>query len=231
MIATARASENLRSDARRNRALVVAAARAVFAEQGIDASVEAIVERAGVGTGTLYRHFPNGEALVDAIFAERTAEFLEVIERALVGDDPSCGLQQLLEQMVVLQRSDRVLKELLMRYPPREGLFSETRARIEQLSEQLLARVRAEGALRADFTYADLTMLFWSLRPILDATADIAPEAWRRHLNFVLDGLRPQAATRSPVPPLTAEELAAATQCLRAERFGRRTRTERPRAR
>jgi len=185
VIATARASENLRSDARRNRALVVAAARAVFAEQGIDASVEAIVERAGVGTGTLYRHFPNGEALVDAIFAERTAEFLEVIERALVGDDPSCGLQQLLEQMVVLQRSDRVLKELLMR----------------------------------------------SLRPILDATADIAPEAWRRHLNFVLDGLRPQAATRSPVPPLTAEELAAATQCLRAERFGRRTRTERPRAR
>jgi AcrR family transcriptional regulator len=225
--ASGRSTESQRTDARRNRALLVAAARAVFAHHGVDASVDEIVARAGVGTGTLYRHFPNREALVDAMFEERTAELVEVVERALTCADPWQGLQQLLEQMIALQRSDRVLKELLMRYPPREGRFGEMRARIEQLSEQLLARARAAGVLRPDFTLADLTVLFWSIRPILDATADIAPEAWRRHLSFVLDGLRPRAATGSAVPPLTAPELAAAMQCLRTQRFSRRSAAQR----
>jgi AcrR family transcriptional regulator len=219
-------AKSQRSDARRNHALLVAAARAVFAEQGVDASVEEIVERAGLGTGTLYRHFPDREALVDAIFEERTGEVVEVIERALGCADPFLGVQQLLEQMVALQRGDRVLKELLMRYPPKKGLFGEMRDRIEQLSEQLLARARGQGVLRADFTFADLMVLVWSLHPILDATSDIAPEAWRRHLNFVIDGLRPGAATKSPVPPLTADELAAAMQCLRTQRFQRWNRAE-----
>ena len=230
MIASGRAAEGQRSDARRNRALLVEAARVVFADHGIDASVDEIVERAGVGTGTLYRHFPNREALVDAILEERTAELVEVIERALACADPWQGLRQLLEQMIALQRSDRILKELLMRYPPREGRFGEMRAQIEQLSERLLARARAAGALRPDFTFSDLTVLFWSIRPILDATADVAPEAWRRHLSFVLDGLRPHAATGSPVPALTTDELAGAMQCLRTQRFAARSGAQRRQA-
>jgi AcrR family transcriptional regulator len=212
-------AQSQRRDARRNHALLVSAARAVFAELGIDASVDAIVARAGVGIGTLYRHFPTREALVDAIVGERTGEIVGLVEDALRCDDPARGLRQLLEQMVTLQRGDRVLKELLMRYAPSEELVGEVHARIEELSEQLLERAREQGVLRADFTLADLTVLVWSLRPILDATSDIAPDAWRRHLDFVLDGLRPQAATPSRIPPLTPGQLAEAMRRLRTERF------------
>jgi hypothetical protein len=121
--------------------------------------------------------------------------------------------------MVALQRGDNVVRELLLRYAPSDGLLDGVRTRIEELSEQLVARARAHGVIRDDFTITDLTVLFWSLRPILDATADVAPEAWRRHVGFVLDGLRPQAATRARVPALTSAELVQAMRALRAKRF------------
>jgi len=96
MVAVGATTEHQRRDARRKRALVVAAARAAFAEQGIDVSVDEIVERAGAGTGTIYRHLPHRVALVDAIFEERTAELVEVVERAPACEDTARGLRLLL---------------------------------------------------------------------------------------------------------------------------------------
>jgi AcrR family transcriptional regulator len=208
-----------RRDAQRNRALLVAAARAVFEEEGIDASVDRITERAGVGTGTLYRHFPTREALVDALFEERADELLAVARRALEHDDAGEGLRLLFEEIVALQRTNRILRELVLRQSPRAGLVGEARAEIVRLSEELLERARAQGVVRADFSVADLTMLFWSLRPLVEATAGVAPDAWRRHLGFVLDGLRPAAASPAAAEPLSAEQLEQATQRLRARRM------------
>jgi AcrR family transcriptional regulator len=219
--AAARPARHLRRDAQRNRILLVSAARSAFAELGIDVPVEEIIARAGVGTGTLYRHFPNREALVNAIFEDRVGELITVLQAALEVDDALLGLQQLLEQTIAMQRDDRVLKELAMRYPPSEGRFADVQARIEQMTEELLARAHDQGSLRRDFTRADLTILFWSLRPILDATEGVAPEAWRRHLGFVLQGLGPHSARAMSTPPLADDELAAAMQRLRAQRFER----------
>jgi AcrR family transcriptional regulator len=217
-----------RSDARRNHARLVAAAREVFAEQGVDASVHAIVDRAGVGIGTLYRHFPTREALVEAIFAERIEEVAAGVGATLEIEDAALAFAAFLEQLVVLHRGDHVLKELLMRYPPSEERFGELRARLETMTEQLLERAHAQGAIRPDFGRADLAVLFWSLGPVLEATEEIAPEAWRRHLGFVLDGLRPESARPAGVPSLDAEQLAAAMRTLREHRFRRRG--ARPRA-
>ncbi|HEY4348376.1 MAG TPA: helix-turn-helix domain-containing protein [Gaiellaceae bacterium] len=213
---------HLRSDAQRNRTLLLAAAREAFSERGVDVSADEIVERAGVGIGTLYRHFPNREALVDAIFEDRGEEVVAMFGRVLEVDDPAAGLWLLLEQMVEMQRADSTLKALLMRYPPSEGRFVEMRERLERLTDELLERARSQGVLRADYTRADFSLLFWSLGPILEATGEVAPDAWRRHLAFVLDGLRPEAARPATSPPLTDEQLAEAMQCLRAQRFGRR---------
>jgi AcrR family transcriptional regulator len=204
-----------RRDALRNRARLVAAAGAVFDEDGIDASVDRITERAGLGTGTLYRHFPTREALVDALFEEHAGELVEAARRALMHDDAARGLRELFEGVVSLQRRHRILRELVARQPPRPGLVGDVREELARLNEQLVVRARAQGVVREDFTVTDLTLLFWSLRPIVQATIEVAPEAWRRYLGFVLDGLRPVAATGAAAPPLSGEELSRAAGRLR----------------
>jgi AcrR family transcriptional regulator len=180
-----------------------------------------VIERAGVGVGTLYRHFPRREALVDALFEERADDVVAALEAALESGEAAVAFERFVAVLVTLQRGDRVLKELLTRYPPDEPLASRLRGRIERLSERLLERAREQGLLRADFTRGDLALLVWSLGPVLEATSEVAPEAWRRHLGFVIDGLSPRAASPAPVPPLSEQELAASMRALRAARFPR----------
>jgi AcrR family transcriptional regulator len=211
-----------RSDVKRNDTLLVAAAREVFAVRGVEAPLDEIARRAGLGIGTLYRHFPTREALVEAIFAERVGEFLAVAEAALAAEDAWVGLVGFLEATLELQSGDRVLKEIFLRYPPGDGRLAETRQRMQQLFAQLLDRAHDQGALRADFGLPDLALLLWSFAPVIDATAEFAPTAWRRHLHWLLDGLRPQAATAQTEQALDDEQLARAMSCLREQRFQRK---------
>jgi len=159
---------------------------------------------------------------VEAIFAERVGEFLALAEAGLAEPDAWAGLVGFLEATLELQRSDRVLKEIFLRYPPGEGRLAETRAQMRAQFDELIGRARDQGALRPDFTVADLALLLWSFAPVIDATADTAPEAWRRHLHWLLDGLRAEAATPQTQPPLDDDQLSESMRCLRAQRFGRR---------
>jgi hypothetical protein len=122
-----------------------------------------------------------------------------------------------------LQRGDRVLKEIFLRYPAGEGRLTEARRHTRRLFGELLDRARAQGELRADFTVADLSLLLWSFAPVIDATAETAPNVWRRHLHWLLDGMRADAATPQVEPPLDDAQLDAAMRCLRAQRFQRRS--------
>jgi AcrR family transcriptional regulator len=212
-----------RIDAQRNRDRLLAAAHAVFAEHGVSASVHEIVERAGVGVGTLYRHFPTREALVAAIFDEHIGGLAKVARDVLEARDGSPVLRPFLEGSVAQRRRDPFLKELFVRYPPSEGRLADVRSEMRQLLDALLERAHAQGELRPDFTLPDLAALFWSLGTVLDATEQAAPDAWRRHLGFVLDGLRPEAATPAPVPAMTDDQLAASMRCLRATRTSQRS--------
>jgi AcrR family transcriptional regulator len=220
-----------RRHAQRNHGLLVAAAREVFAAQGVEASLEEIARRAGVGIGTLYRHFRTREALVEAIFEERIGELVGVAETATADPDGWNGLVRFLERTLELQAGDRVLKALLMRYPPRDGRLSRARAELRRLSEEVLARARAQGALREDFTFSDLALLFWSFAPLIEATAAVAPTAWRRHLHVLLDGLRADAGTAHTEPPLSDSQLGEAMQALQAQRYERRRAPARRKAR
>ena len=211
-----------RRDAQRNHELLVAATREVFAEQGVEASLEEIARRAGLGIGTLYRHFATREALVEAIFERRIGELVAVAETAAAEPDGWSALGHFLERMLELQAGDRVLKDVLMRYPPGAGRLASAREELRGLFEQVLERAREQGMLRDDFTFSDLALLFWSFAPLIDATAEVAPKAWRRHLHWLLDGLRAEAATPQAAPPLTEEELRAAMHALREQRGGRR---------
>jgi AcrR family transcriptional regulator len=215
-----------RRDAQRNAALLVAAARELFAERGVDVRFDEIARRAGLGTGTLYRHFPTRAALVEAIFVERVDEFLSLAEASLAAPDAWSGFVSFLETIFELEGSDRVLKEIFVRYPPGESQLSETRRQVHELFEHVLRRAQREGAVRPDFEVADLAVLLWSFAPVVDATAETAPTAWRRHLHWLLDGLRPAAATPQHEPALDERQLTEAMRRLREQRVHHAARHE-----
>jgi len=207
----------LRRDALRNRARLVAAAREGLAEEGSGASLERVAARAGVGIGTLYRHFPTREALIAAVFDAQLDEWLTAARAAAASDDPWQGLCDYLGRTLELQAAHRALHEVFLQNLPGDQ-FAGAREEIRCQLERLLERARAQGTLRADFTVSDLALLLWSLGPVSEATAATAPQAARRHLGFVLDGLRASAATPRAEPALTDDQLAKAHRALRDSR-------------
>jgi AcrR family transcriptional regulator len=179
-----------RSDARRNRELLVAAAREAFAASGADAPARDIARRAGLGIGTLYRHFATREELVDAVLADAFEEVVAVAQEGLDAADPWDGFVQFLERTVVLHGCNRGLKDLAETAARGRERVQEVRDRIRTLVAQLVARAQDAGALRADFAPEDVAPLIWGLDRVRDLGGDTAPDAWRRQLAFVLDGLR-----------------------------------------
>jgi AcrR family transcriptional regulator len=198
----------LRRDAQRNRDRIIAATRAAFQERGLDVGVDEIARRAGVGMGTLYRHFPTKDALVDAIVDARFAELTEAAERALDAPRAWEGFEAFLVAAVELQAADRGFKDALAARGRDEPRVKAARRRLHAVLDQLVARGREEGALRADLAAEDVSVLLWATAGIVERTADVAPGQPLRFLAMHLDGLRPGAATAPlPAEPLTAHEL------------------------
>ncbi len=210
-----------RRDAQRNHELLVEAARELFMEQGVEAPLEEVARRAGLGIGTLYRHFATRDALVEAIVERRMGELLAIAEAALSEPDGWAGLVRLLEGTLELQAADRMLKDVLMRYSPETARLESVREEVRRLFEQILVRARDEGTLRRDFALPDLALLLWSFAPVIDATAQVAPNAWRRHLGWLLDGLRVEAAGAQTEAVLTDDELRASMRALSERRTSR----------
>lgn len=201
------ATKTLRSDARRNREQLVASARELFATHGIDVSVEEITHHAGVGMGTLYRHFPTKDDLIDAVLENAFADLARLAEEAVAAEDAWEGLTHFLEQVLQLHVQNRGVKDLLAARDPDADPAAGARAAIRRLLRQVIDRAHEQGSLRADFAFEDLPPVFWSIGRVIEATADVAPDFWRRYLSFYLDGLRPPAATPTPAPPLTTAQL------------------------
>src|SRR5438876_1000315 len=141
----------LRADAERNRQRILEAARAVFAEAGLDAPLEAIAQRAGVGIATLYRRFPTRDDLVAASFAPQMAEYAAAIDQALRAPDPWEGLCGFVERVCGMQAADRGLNDVLAGTFPTVKALEEERARAYWGFVELVRRAQAQGTLRADF--------------------------------------------------------------------------------
>ncbi|WP_263167585.1 TetR/AcrR family transcriptional regulator [Streptomyces sp. SCSIO ZS0520] len=198
-----------RRDARRNRDLLVGAAREVFAEQGLEAPLDVIARRAGVGNATLYRHFPSRVALVDAVFRDPLAETMAAGERARSAPDAWAGLSGYLAAVFTVLAADRGTNDLMT--TPLRGIpaLDAVHAHNRRTVELLLDRGRAEGSVRAEVTAEDLLFTLAALgRAVPALTGAAAPDAWRRPLALLLDGLR-AAPAAAPLPgaALTAEEL------------------------
>jgi AcrR family transcriptional regulator len=208
----------LRRDARENRDRILAAAREAFAELGMEASVEEIAARAGVGVGTFYRRFPTKDALAEAVFEAHLDRVAEAATEALEAVDPWKGLLDYLTHVVGLQAADRGLSEIMGAALRSEEVLGRARTRLRPLVEELIARARNAGDLRADVTCEDVSVLLWTTGRVVDATSDIAPVFWRRYLALLVDGLRSGSATPLPRAPLTRDEHAAAMRAFNAQR-------------
>ena len=200
----------LRADARRNRERLLVAAREVFAESGLDASLEEIARRAGVRVGTLYHHFGNRATLVDAVVAPQVEASVQLTERALAHPDPWEGLVEHLTTLAAWQAGDRGFTEVCVRTLPAGSATERAKARGHVLYQELISRAHDAGVLRADVGPADVGLLLWATVRATDGLRDLVPDAWRRHLGVLLDGLRAGSATPLPGTPLDPKEVQAA---------------------
>lgn len=179
-----------RADAQRNRASILAAAEDMFAKDGLAVSVDDIATRAGVGIGTLYRHFPTKDALVAAIVVDRIGRMADHIETLVDASDAGAALCSTLERMVEEGAHKRDFvdslgnKDLLM-----TPALDHNRTRYRKALSKLLARAQHQGAIRDDVQPADITEL---VKGLFAADAKSRP----RLLRVVLDGLRARPSTR-----------------------------------
>jgi AcrR family transcriptional regulator len=187
----------LRADAARNRALILDAARAAFADGGLDVGVEEIARRAGVGKGTLYRRFPTKEALVRAIFDDILVEFERLA--AAAGDDPDAAeaFAAFLEGAARMQASNQGFYDVVAQRLGATALTDVQRRRFIDAAALPLHRAQAEGRVRDDLVPEDiqlmLRMLGATTRPAMDGRP-MDPH-WPRYLSLLLDALRPGSAT------------------------------------
>jgi AcrR family transcriptional regulator len=178
----------MRADARRNYERLVGAARKVLADQGGEASMEAIAKQAGVGVGTLYRHFPKRIDVVEAVYRDDVDLLLGSADRGMTELGPWAGLEAWLRAYVDYGRSKRTfLNELHEAFEKNPGLKSASRDRIWAACDRVLARAQNAGQARSDINGQDLMQLVSPM--CMNSTLTV--EQGERLLAMVLDGLRP----------------------------------------
>ncbi len=192
----------LRRDAERNRQLILEAARGLFAERGPTVTLDDIAARAGVGVGTVYRRFPSRDDLLDTLFEDRVDELLANAKRALALDDPWASVEQLLKGYMEIQGGDRSFGPVVLTNAHGRGGLDRARVQLKPVVDQIVERAQQAGVLRADVTTTDFPMIILSVALLQNASRDVAPDAWRRQLAIILDGLR---AHRTDTLPLTAD--------------------------
>lgn len=178
----------MRADARRNRALILAAAEETFGAEGVGVPVDEIARRAGVGTGTLYRHFPTKEALFEAVVVDHMLNLVEEAATLATSDQPGDAL---FEFVVRLARQGAAKRNIVDALSGAGIDLKETaagpKAQVEAAIGELLARAQAAGEVRRDITVADLFGLV--MGPCVFA-GDHAESSQERMVAVVCDGLR-----------------------------------------
>jgi AcrR family transcriptional regulator len=179
----------LRADARRNREAIVQAARALVAEHGEEAQIQDVARRAGVGVGTVYRHFPTKDALMGELMAECMRENAQISRDAALVADPWEAFTTLVRTGCE-SMADDAAKRRMWRIASDEAFAYAADAKQEMLDATTVVVDRAKGAgvLRADFGGDDMGSLMCGLGAVMDQAR--LPGDWRRLVEFALDGLR-----------------------------------------
>lgn len=178
-----------RADARRNHDKVLTAARAQFAEHGLETSMEAIARDAGVGVGTIYRHFPTKEDLLQALADDRFEGLAAAARAALEVEDPWEAFAGFMTHSAQVMANDRALSEAMDQLP---GLCSSAAARVDMLGHvgAVIARAQHSGDLRPDVVAEDVPALICGLGSAIRSEVERPTMSWERYLEIILAGLR-----------------------------------------
>jgi AcrR family transcriptional regulator len=180
----------LRADARRNRAKLLAAAAEALAESGLDTQVEDIARRAGVGVGTLYRHFPTKEALVDALARAHFDRLADIVEASGRDGDPWAQFAATMWRCAEAIAGNAALCEIIGGHPSAVATAAEGQTRLEAATAKLIAGARARGAIRQDATVLDVRTMMCGFGHVAAAARAGGRVDWERYLTIALDGLR-----------------------------------------
>ncbi len=194
-------SRPLRRDAELNRVRILTAAYELFVERGDDVGVEEIARRAGVGMGTLYRRFPNKDALVETILQTTVDDLRELAVEVAAAEPPATALHcYLLRVLGADPCHGSYLARRLWSGRTAERMVAE----VVPLVAAMLAAAQRAGTVRTDVVPADLLVLMRSLRLVMDLTERVAPGSWRRSLDIILAGFRPDSRNAELPEPLPA---------------------------
>ncbi len=190
-------ARQLRADAQRNRDKLLDAAVRAFSRGGPEVTLEAIAKDAGVGIGTLYRHFPTREALVEAAYRSELARLCDVVPELLAAGPPDRAMRIWMDRFVDYMATKHGMADALRAVIASGGNpFAESRDRLLAAVTALLEAGTAAGTLRSDIAPADVLA---SLSGVSMVTANQAqPDQARRILDLLVDGLRYRAAQPSP---------------------------------
>ncbi len=197
-----------RRDAALNNERLVRAAREVFAEQGLSATLEDIARHAGIGVGTVYRNFSSKKAIVESLYDAAIDSALAEAQSALEIDDPWLAIVAFFEITAANQARDRGLCETFLGtdgFGPNERVAE----KLVGVLSPLFDRAHAAGVLRDGVSVTDIGPIFAMLNSVYH-TSDDHPDLWRRYLALMLDGLRASDRPALPVPAMDATAFARA---------------------
>jgi AcrR family transcriptional regulator len=202
----------LRADAERNRQRLLTAAKELFAHRGVDVTLDEIARHAGVGTGTAYRRFPNKDALIEALMADRIGEIGAIAEECLLDPDPWRAFAGFFERGLALMAADRGLKEVI--FSPGRGRERVAHARraIAPVVAKLVKRAVDAGVVRSDIATSDVPIINFMLTTVVELSRDVEPELYKRYLAIVLDGLRVKDGDPLPVEGLSVPAFQSALE-------------------
>jgi len=186
----------MRADAQRNYAKLLSAASEAFLESGgDDVSLEEIARRAGVGIGTLYRHFPTRQALLEAVYLDQVEALRARADELLDSASPGDALSAWLHTLVAFSSTKRTLTAAMVATLDKDSdLMSTCSKLIRDAGDSLIARCKQAGVVRADVNSTDVVRLVHGISMVTERTPNEPGQA-DRMLALVLDGLRPQPAS------------------------------------
>lgn len=188
---TANTAPRVRKDAARNRAHLLAAADKLIAERGLDITFHELAAAAGMGVGTVYRHFADRDALLGALIEERFGAARDLLLAAERIDDPIQALRSAVTGMCEMQRTDRGILQAML--SANQGLQDLVKEQLFPITDRIIARAKSTGRIRADFATTDLPMIFAMVGALC---VDDRSVLWRRYVDTLLDGFMTADADR-----------------------------------
>jgi AcrR family transcriptional regulator len=180
----------LRSDAQDNRDRILAAARTLFSERGLDVGMREVARHAEVGPATLYRRFPTKQSLIDEAFEVEMRTCRAIVEEGSADPDPWHGFTSVIERLTVLNVRNRGFVDAFLPLAPGSAAFAQHRRELLRILDGLATRAREQGALRPDFVIDDLVLMLLAGRGLGFASASRRDAAARRFAGLVIDSFR-----------------------------------------